>query len=231
MERIAIIPARSGSKGLKDKNILPLNGRPLMAWTIDCALRSGQFSEVFVSTDSREYAEIAERFGADASFLRSERNSSDTAGSWDAVREVLGHFEARGRRFDEVMLLQVTSPLRTPEDIERSVALLHARDANAVLSVTETEHSPLWCNTLPEDGRMDNFIDERYEGTPRQLLPRFYRLNGAIYLLRRGELDEARMFRNRCYAYVMPQERSIDIDTAWDLKLAEFYMRNGLGIA
>ncbi len=225
MNRIAIIPARSGSKGLKDKNILPLCGKPLMAYTIECAIDSGAFEKVFVSTDSEQYAQIAQHYGADVSFLRSEANSSDIADSWEVVREVIMRFEEKKKYYDEIMLLQVTSPLRIKEDILGAIQVMSDKNANAVISLTETDHSPLWCNILPEDGSMDDFENKRYAGMPRQQLPVFYRYNGAIYLLKRSELCRENMFLSGCYAYIMPRERSIDIDTEFDFKIAELYMK------
>lgn len=217
---IAIIPARSGSKGLKDKNIKDLNGKPLLAYSIEAALDSRKFDKVFVSTDSSEYANIAAKYGADASFLRSEKNSGDKSGSWDVVREVIEIFESKGQHYDNIMLLQPTSPLRTAEDIINAFDLFENKKANAILSVTEMDHSPIWSNTLPEDGCMDNFVRTEYAGVPRQELPTYYRLNGAIYLLRLSELYVSTMFVNKCYAYVMPQNRSVDIDTATDFAIA-----------
>ena len=144
MKRIAVIPARSGSKGLKDKNIKELNGKPLIAYSIECANNSGMFDKVFVSTDSQKYADIAIRYGADASFLRSEENSGDTAGSWDVVREVVERLKEQGEEYDEIMLLQATSPLRNSDDIVNAINLLHERKGNAVVSLTECDHSPIW---------------------------------------------------------------------------------------
>lgn len=226
MRNIAIITARSGSKALPDKNIKELCGKPLIAYTIECALRSGQFDKVFVSTDSPKYAEIAARFGADASFLRSEETSGDAASSWDVVREVIGRFEQKGEFFDRIMLLQPTAPLRTAADIRNSFALLEEKDANSVVSVCEMEHSPLWINTLGEDLCMDNFRREDYCDR-RQELPTYYRLNGVIFLVRREELEQPQMLRHKSYAYIMPAERSIDIDTEFDFKIAECCMREG----
>lgn len=229
MRRIAIIPARSGSKGLKDKNIKELNGKPLIAYSIEAALASKMFDKVFVSTDSQKYADIAIQYGADASFLRSEENSSDTAGSWDVIREVISKLKDMGEEYDEVMLLQATSPLRTVEDIVKSIELLHEKKGNAVVSLTECDHSPIWCNTLPEDKSMDNFDKEEYKDLPRQMLPKFYRYNGAIYLVTAEELQKKeRMLEKGCYAYVMPQNRSIDIDTALDFMIAETIMKAGV---
>ena len=229
MRRIAIIPARSGSKGLKDKNIKELNGKPLIAYSIEAALASKMFDKIFVSTDSQKYADIAIQYGADASFLRSEENSSDTAGSWDVIREVISKLKDIGEEYDEVMLLQATSPLRTVEDIVKSIELLHEKKGNAVVSLTECDHSPIWCNTLPEDKSMDNFDREEYKDLPRQMLPKFYRYNGAIYLVTAEELQKKEhMLEKGCYAYVMPQNRSIDIDTALDFMIAETIMKAGV---
>lgn len=221
---IAVITARSGSKGLPEKNIKPLRGIPLLAYSIIQAQKSGCFQKVFVSTDSPRYATIAESYGADASFLRSEETSSDTAGSWDVIREVIREFEMRGEYYDYIMLLQPTSPLRTAEDIQISFRMLREKNANSIVSVTETDHSPLWCNTLPEDLSMDNFRNEQYADYPRQMLPKYYRVNGAIYLVRREELYVEKMLRKNTFAYIMPQERSIDIDTDFDFALAELFM-------
>lgn len=229
MKRIAIIPARSGSKGLKDKNIKELNGKPLLAYSIEAALDSKQFDKVFVSTDSQIYADIAIQYGADASFLRSDKNSTDTAGSWDVVREVIDTFKSIGEEYDEIMLLQATSPLRTSEDIINAVELLKEKGGNAVVSLTECDHSPIWCNTLPKDCSMDGFDREEYKDLPRQSLPVFYRYNGAIYLVTKDELhNTGHMLEKGCYAYVMPQSRSIDIDTALDFMIAETIMKAGV---
>lgn len=228
MRRIAIIPARSGSKGLKDKNIKKLNGKPLISYTIEAALKSEVFDKIFVSTDSQIYADIAMSYGADASFLRSEKNSSDTAGSWDVVREVIERFESMGDFYDEIMLLQATSPLRTADDIKNSIDELHKENGSAVVSLTECDHSPIWCNTLPDDKCMDGFDREEYKDLPRQLLPTYYRYNGAIYLVTREELNnKEHMLEKGCYAYIMPQDRSIDIDTALDFMIAETIMKAG----
>lgn len=228
MKRIAIIPARSGSKGLKNKNIKELNGKPLIAYTIEAAIESGSFDKVFVSTDSQQYADIAMEYGADASFLRSSQNSSDTAGSWDVVREVMDVLRGKGEEYDEIMLLQSTSPLRNSEDIVNAVNLLREKNGNAVVSLTECDHSPIWCNTLPESGIMDNFDREEYKDIPRQALPTYYRYNGAIYLVTVEELyNIEHMLEHGCYAYIMPQSRSIDIDTALDFLIAETIMKAG----
>ena len=224
MKNIAIIPARSGSKGLKDKNIKLLNGKPLMAYTIEAALKSAQFDEVMVSTDSEKYAEIAKSFGAKVPFLRSAETSTDKASSWDTVAEVLGRYAENGQTFDTLCLLQPTSPFRTAEDIKKAYKLYNLKANFAVISVCEAEHSPLWCGHLPESGEFLNFINQDAM-KQRQAGGKFYRLNGAIYIVNCEKFKTDRYFyQSGSFAYIMPQERSIDIDTALDFKMAEFLM-------
>lgn len=225
MRSIAIVLARSGSKGLPDKNIKELNGKPLIAYSIEAAIESGKFDKVFVSTDSEKYADIAREYGADVPFLRSEANSGDKAGSWDAIREVLDKLKEQGEEYDVVLLMQPTSPLRTAEDINNSFDIMDDKNATAVLSVVEMDHTPLWSDTLPEDGSMDNFAKNEYEGLPRQALPTYYRLNGAIYLVKTSEVYKEKMFETGCYAYIMPADRSVDIDSALDFMIAEAIMK------
>lgn len=221
MKNIAIIPARSGSKGVKDKNIRDFNGKPLMAYTIEAALQSRQFDEVMVSTDSERYAEIARSFGANVPFLRSSETSTDSASSWDMVKEVIERYKASGRMFETFCLLQPTSPLRTAEDIKGAYQLYRSKAEFAVVSVCETEHSPLWCGHLPENREFVGFIDETGM-RQRQSGGKFYRLNGAIYIVNVERFcQEQYLYQKGSYAYIMSQKKSIDIDTEIDFKLAE----------
>ena len=229
MKNIAVITARSGSKGLKDKNIKSLNGKPLIAYSIEAALGSQLFDEVYVSTDSEKYAEIAREYGASVPFLRDAVNASDVASSWDAVEEALEQYQKIGRTFETVCLLQPTSPLRTAEDIKKGYALFEEKNARAVLAVAETEHSPLWCGTLPKDRNLDQFISDETLSVPRQQLPVYYRINGALYILRTGAVcSEPELYQKDCYAYIMERERSVDIDTELDFLIAETVMRHNL---
>ncbi len=226
MKNIAIISARSGSKGLKDKNIKPLLGRPLMAYSIEAALDSGQFSTVMVSTDSEEYAKIACEYGAEVPFLRSEATSSDTASSWDAIEEVLLGYEKMGKEFSTFCLLQPTSPMRSAEDLINAYQLYGEKNATAVVSVCELDHPLAWCGTLGEDYSLNGFIERRQDGQ-RQGMKTFYRPNGAIYIADIERFREDRfLYREGGYAYIMPKERSVDIDTEFDFRFAEYLMRN-----
>lgn len=222
MKSIAIIPARSGSKGVRDKNIRDLCGKPLMAHTIEAALGSGEFGEVMVSTDSEQYAEIARKYGANVPFLRSAKTSGDSASSWDMVDEVLDGYAALGKTFDTFCLLQPTSPLRTKKDIQDAYGLFRAKAAFAVISVCEAEHSPLWCGHLPDNGEFVGFL-QKEDILQRQSAGKFYRPNGAIYIADTGFFRKERfLYQKGCYAFIMPPEHSIDIDTELDFKIAGF---------
>lgn len=219
MKTIAIIPARSGSKGLKDKNIANVCGRPLIDYTIRAAIDSGCFEKVMVSTDSKEYAEISRKCGAEVPFLRSEFTSSDTAGTWDAVREVLKNYTKMGEDFDYVAVLQPTSPLRSSEDIVSAYRILSQDGVNNVVSVTETEHPVQWCFPLDDKGLLASFASSPYAMMRRQELEKHYQENGAIYFVdARKIMDcEYNLYKDNCVAYRMPRERSIDIDEELDL--------------
>ncbi len=226
MKNLAIIPARSGSKGLIDKNIRLMNGKPLLAYTIDAAIKSRQFEEVFVSTDSIKYAEIAKQFGANVPFLRSMQNASDRASSWDVVRETLKRYEEIGKNFDTIALLQPTSPLRGVSEIIEGYQMFEKKEANSVISVCEVEHSPLLCNVLDDSLSMKNFVNKEVYLKPRQQLPVYYRINGAMYIIRtKGVTDIFDLYDERCYAYIMSQKKSVDIDTKLDFGIAEKYLK------
>lgn len=228
MKNIAIITARSGSRGLKNKNIRPLNGKPLMIYGVEAALQSGVFEEVMVSTDSEEYAEIARQYGASVPFLRSADNSRSISNKWDAVMEVLEGYKKMGHKFDMFCVLQPTSPLRTADDIKNSYKIYEDKKAISVISVCKTEHSPLWANILGENKSMDGFLNGETD-SQRQELPTYYRLNGAIYMMNVKEFYKDRNpYRAGSFAYIMPISRSLDIDGIFEFKLAEFCMKEGL---
>ena len=224
MNNIAIIPARSGSKGLKNKNIKELNGKPLLAYSIIAAKNSKMFDEIMVSTDSEEYANIAIKYGASVPFLRSAEYSGDTVDSWKVVKEVLEQYLKKGEKFDTICLLQPTSPLRTSEDIINAYKQLKEKKADAITSVCVVDHSPLWTMTLSEDYSLKEFRNN-FNNVPRQKLNQYYRINGAIYVRKIWYIEdnvEIKTFRE--YAMIMNRNHSVDIDTHEDFELAEFYL-------
>ena len=226
MKVLAIITARSGSKGLKDKNIKELCGLPLCAYTINAARESGIFDEIHFSTDSQKYADIAMQYGASVPFLRDTVLASDTASSWDVVKSVIENYRKNGREFDAVMLLQPTVPFRSAEDICNALVLFKEKNAKAIVSVTDPEHSPLWCAPLPPDGNMRIFHERSQNLKARQALGRHYALNGAIYLTDIQHLmNSSDIYEDGCYSYYMPRERSFDIDTQEDFDWCEYHLK------
>ncbi len=222
---IAIIPARSGSKGLKDKNILELKDKPLMVYTIEAAINSKIFDTVHVSTDSEKYLNIAKNAGADEPFLREPENSSDSSSTWDAVREVLKKYENIGKKFDYCVLLQPTSPLRTASDIKNAFELFKKNNALSLTSVTETDHPVQWCFELENTDFMTDFSHSLYKDCRRQELKKHYRENGAIYIVKTKDIADPDFdfYNERCVAYKMDKSSSIDIDD-----LTDFYMAQAL---
>lgn len=227
MKCIAIIPARSGSKGLPDKNILELNGNPLISYTIKAAIESNRFSEVMVSTDSEKYAKIAKDYGANVPFLRSDEMSNDSASSWDAVREVLNRYKELGKTFEYVALLQPTSPLRDAEDINLLFNIFEEKNANNAVTVTEVDHPVQWCFELGENNLMDMMASSPYSYMRRQELKPYYRENGAIYLVDAYKIMNPlyNFYADECVASIMPREKSIDIDSKIDFIIANEYMK------
>ncbi len=229
MKNIAIIPARSGSKGLKDKNIKLLNGKPLLYYSINVAIKSKMFDEIMVSTDSQKYADIAMSFGASVPFLRNDLLSNDNASSWDVVKDVILHYKKIGKTFDTATLLQPTSPLRTAEDIKNGYKIMQEKNANLVTGVCEMDHSPLWSNTLPHDNSMENFINPSVVKIPRQEIPTYYRINGALYIIKISHLfSVSDIYSDKSYAHIMPKMHSIDIDDIFDFKLASILMNDSI---
>ena len=214
---LAIIPARGGSKRLPRKNILTLAGKPLIAWSIGAALKSCYIDEVLVSSDDDEILSIAKEYQAQI-IKRPDSLATDTATSYDAIKHAIDNT----KRYDFIVLLQPTSPLRDEKHIDEAIQLLMDKDANSVISVCPMDHSPLWSNTLPNNGNMDNFLREDIKNKRSQDLPIYYRLNGAIYICRTEMLLSEKTFflKEKSFAYMMDKKSSIDIDEKIDFKIA-----------
>lgn len=223
---LAVIAARGGSKGLPRKNILPLAGKPLIAWSIECASQSKYIDRCIISTDDQEIANVAKEWGGDVPFLRpAELARDDTPG----ILPVMHAVENIGG-YDLVVLLQPTSPLRTPSDIDGCLKTMTDANAPACVSVTPAEQSPFWMYMITEKGTLKPVLDGADRDVPRQRLPDVYVLNGAVYAAEIEWLKETRSFlTGETAAYVMPRERSVDIDTLDDFRMAEMMMTRRFG--
>lgn len=221
---LAVIPARKGSKRLPRKNIRKLCGKPLIAHTIEAAKASRYIDEMIVSTDCPEIATIAGRCGASVPFTRPARLATDKAKTVDVLLHALAWYARKGLLYDIIVLLQPTSPLRNATDIDTSIRLLFRKRASAIVSVCRAEHHPSWIHVLPKSGSMKGFMKRGGPVTGAD----HYRLNGAVYVTYANALKMMNSFYgSRTFAYVMPGERSIDIDCGLDLEFAEYLANKG----
>lgn len=220
---LAIIPARGGSKRLPNKNIIDLCGKPLIAWTIEAGLKSKYIDELIVSSDSDEILSIAESLGAEI-IKRPDELATDAASSFDAAKHVIDST----KKYDYVVLLQPTSPLREAYHIDESIEMLLEKNADAVVSLCEMEHNPLWSNTLDESMSLQNFMRDDIKNKRSQDLPTYYRVNGAIYICNTAELlkQQTFMLNNNIFGYAMNKNASVDIDEKLDLLIAKAIMEN-----
>jgi CMP-N,N'-diacetyllegionaminic acid synthase len=220
---IAIIPARGGSKGLPGKNSKLLNGKPLIAYTIEEAHKAVSISEVIVSTDDHTIASIAAEYGAHVPFMRPTELATDTSLAIDVYCYTINRLEKeRKMRIDAVAVLLPTCPLRNSTDIDQAVRLFNDKNADSVVSYVEEDHPIFWHRKIDSDLRICNFFDDTSLKN-RQEYQRTYYPNGAIYLFRKDVLEKGLYYTENSFAYIMPRERSIDIDTQFDFDLAEFY--------
>lgn len=219
---LAIITARKGSTRLRDKNLLELNEKPLILWTVEEAIKSNYIDKIVLSTDHKKIIDLVKEYNdIEIPFVRPKELSNDTASSVDVIKHALNYYKELGLSFDYVMLLQPTSPLRIKEDIDNSIKQL-SNEFKSVVSVCETDHSPLWCNKLPKNKSMKNFLSNSIKNLRSQELPIYYRLNGAVYISEvEYFLNSNGFFGDKTKAYIMPQERSIDIDSKLDMIIAE----------
>jgi len=225
---LAVIPARGGSKGVPKKNIRQAGGKPLIAWTIECALAASHlFHKVIVSTDDPEIAEISCSFGAEVPFMRPDDLASDKSPTLPVLQHAVDFVEKTDAvGIDWVMLLQPTAPLRQPEDIFAAWSLAKSGGCDSVISVVRVfDVHPVLMKRI-EDNRLVPFCVEEKEGTRRQdYEPPAYMRNGAIYLSRRDVIVE----RNSIWGdvirpCVMPEERSLSIDNEWHIKMANMVL-------
>jgi CMP-N-acetylneuraminic acid synthetase len=227
---LAVIPARAGSKGIKDKNIIPLNGQPLISYTINAALGSKLISDTIVSTNSDRIKEISIKYGASVPFIRPEYLSTDTAGSIPTMQHAVNKMENINKNvYDYVVMLQPTSPLRKSSDIDICINKIINTRCDSVISVIDVEgYLPERMKYLINDKLIDPSFCEEYENQPRQEIRKMFIRNGAIYACKRDILMKKNSFKgNDCRAYLMTKNYSVNIDTHGDLDYAEYLLQLG----
>lgn len=226
---IAIIPARGGSKGLPGKNIKLLLGKPLISYTINAAKEVKKIDKIIVSTDDKEIAKVSDLFGAECPFLRPAHLAADDSLAIDNYIYTLNRIKSEYKYYsDEFIVLQPTSPLRTSKDIVNSIDLFQKKQADSLVSFTELEHPPSWAMSITNEGKPEFYFNNSIntEQKNRQEYPKAYVPNGAVFIFRLSLLEKYHnYFLKNTYAYIMPRERSIDIDTQLDFDFAEFILR------
>lgn len=217
---IAIVPAREGSKGLPGKNIKLLAGKPMIAYTIEAALQSKNINRVIISTDSEEIADIAIKHGAEVPFLRPVELATDTAHAIDAYLYTIEQLEKEEKvNIEHIVVLLPTSPLRTSEDIDSAITMFYNKNADSVISYTQEKHPVHWHKYIREDGKFDNIFEQTLQN--RQDYRPTYYPNGSIYIFNVSILKQRTYYTSNSFGYIMPNIRSIDIDTELDFIIAE----------
>ena len=219
---LGIIPARGGSKGVKRKNILKAGGRPLIAWTIVEAKKSRYLDRLILSSEDSEIIAVAKKWGCEVPFVRPKKLAKDET---PGIEPVLHAIKTLPQKYDFVVLLQPTSPLRSVADIDGCIKRCVDGNFPACVSVTEPDKSPYWMYRIEKKGFIRPLLKSKRSATSRQQLPKSYILNGAVYVADCKWLLHYKAFIAKgTVGYVMPKERSIDIDSELDLKLATLLM-------
>lgn len=221
---LAIIPARGGSKRLPHKNIEILAGKPMITWTIEASNKSKYIDHVVVSSDDHEILEISQSSGTNT-LKRPKHLAEDNSTTIDVLKHTIKEV---GSKFDYVLLLQPTSPLRNNMHIDQAIEWLFYKSADAVISVCEVEHSPQWSSTLDENLSMANFLSKDIINKRSQDLQAYYRLNGAIYIYRTDLLlkQNSLFLEENVFAFKMGRESSVDIDNQIDFHLAGLLLQH-----
>jgi CMP-N,N'-diacetyllegionaminic acid synthase len=224
MRTLGIVPARGGSKGVPRKNITLLLGKPLLAYTAEAALAAKLLTRVVLSTEDEEIACIGHHCGLEVPFMRPAELARDETPTLSVLQDVVRKLELAGDCFDAVFTLQPTTPLRRADDIDGAIELLERTGADSVISFVDVgERHPARMKFITPDGRViDPPFGEQFEGQRRQDLPKLYLREGSIYITRRTVLMEQNSVKGRdCRAWLIPEERACNIDTPFDLFLAE----------
>ncbi len=228
MNTLVIIPARGGSKGIPHKNIKPLDGKPLIYYTIDVARQIVSDEDICVSTDDAEIIKCVEDYGLKVPFVRPAELASDTAGTYEVLLHALDFYEKLGKQYDVVLLLQNTSPFRTAEQVKEALNI-YTSDVDMVVSVNETKTNPYYnCVEEGPDGFLKKTLDSTML-TRRQDAPITYEYNGAIYVMNVEKLKAMHYGKfTKIVKYVMDELHSVDLDTMLDWKYAEFIINERL---
>lgn len=227
---LALLLARGGSKGVPGKNLKLLDGKPLIYFTIKAIQDSNVFDRFVLSTDSQQIADVAQSYGVEVPFLRPEELAQDDSHAADAIVHALKWIEKNDKQYDYVQYIFPTSPFRTAEDICNGIDVLFEKDADMVISVCQTSHPLCWANELPEGHSLKGFIKPEFQKN-RQELAISYRINGSIYVGKWDIFYEKKdYYAQNTFAYIMPSDHSVDIDSELHFKFAEFLFNKEVSV-
>lgn len=221
MDIIAIIPARGGSKGIPNKNIINIAGKPLIGWTIEEAHKSRLLSRIVVSSDNPKILSVAKKYNSEV-IKRPKKYARDNSPTNLAIIHALDYLKEKEKYVpDIIVLLQPTSPLRTAFHIDRAIKLLIEKKAGAVISVTEGDNKYLKSFFIKK-GNLEGIVNNKFPFTNRQILPKIYLANGALFIIREQEFRKTKsLFAKKTLGFVMDRERSIDLDHLEDIPILE----------
>lgn len=225
---LAIIPARGGSKGIPKKNIKAVSGKPMINYTIEAAKECDYIDKVIVSTDDEEIAEISMKEGAIVPFLRPDELATDDAELIDVVMHAIEFYERKAERYDIIVLLQPTSPLRTSEDLQKALEYYMRKGEKSLLSISEVSEHPVIMRQFNGENELEKMVEEDGDGNPPES-KKYYKVNGAIFINSMSELSEKTRFEDNVMGYVLSKEHGIDIDAPEDVVVAEYYLSQKCG--
>lgn len=227
---LGVIPARGGSKGILKKNLHPLLGIPLIKYTFDAARMSTKLSDFIVTTDCPEILKFSERNKVSTPFIRPTELASDTALAVPTIQHAVASYEKiKGVKVDIVVMLQPTAPLRSSQDIDRGIDNLINNDVDSVMSVVDVGNTHPYKMKIIRNDFLQDYAETGLENPPRQSLPPIYIVNGALYITKRDVLMNRNSFKGEtCLPYIMPSDRSVNIDTVVDFVVAEYYLNHTL---
>ena len=230
MKYIILICARGGSKGLPGKNIKQLNGIPLIGWSIKIAKQIDRISRIIVSTDSEEIAKVALKYGAEVPFMRPKELAQDDSPEWLVWKHAIKHVESYGNEdIDAIIVLPVTAPLRSVKDVNSCIDLFEESEVDSVITVSEASRSPYFNMIVNNDsGYASLVISPENQITRRQDAPEVFDMTTVAYVVNTNVVKQSNsIFEGKVKSIIIPQERSIDIDTLLDFKIAECLVLNG----
>ncbi|WP_339165019.1 acylneuraminate cytidylyltransferase family protein [Siminovitchia sp. FSL H7-0308] len=224
---LAVIPARSGSKGIPGKNIIKVNNKPLIQYTIEAAKNSRYIDKIVVSTEDSLIAEVSINCGAEVPFLRPTHLASDTSKTIDVLIHVVEELKKRGSRYDYIVLLQPTQPLRLSQHIDEAIEMIIQKQEESLVSITEVSEHPILMRTINESGETKNLL-ELNSTLRRQDFPKFYKVNGSIYINKINDnFNSKTSLNDNKIGYIMDKKYDIDIDEPFDLEVLQLLLNGG----